>query len=84
MNDYEWVEITKQEFDEFVKSYPNQISRDFCQISEPPVDFFFDWSLAPEGKGDRWDKCVIARAIIQDYKTREFKYWLVKRSSKND
>lgn len=83
MDEYDWIEVSQQEFRDFMNNYPNEISHDHCRIPEPPVDFFFDWSLAPEDDEDRWDKCVISRQIY-DWDEKTYQFWLVKRSKTND
>lgn len=54
-------EVTKAEFDNFIKAYPNELSRDVTGISEPPTATYNDFS-----SGNVWPESVVA-SIILDY-----------------
>lgn len=42
----EFTEVPRDEFSEFVKSYPRQLTADKCGISEPPLVSFSDFQAA--------------------------------------
>jgi len=49
-------QVTKEEFDKFVKEYPRKLTGDCCGICEPPSVTFNDFALA-----NRWPHSVVAR-----------------------
>jgi len=47
--------VDKAEFDEFIKSYPNQIEKNVHTIVEPPYLAFYDMSLPTKAKEGEWE-----------------------------
>ena len=42
----ELVEVTEEQFKEFVSNYPNKLDVDCCGISDPPLVTYNDFSIA--------------------------------------
>jgi hypothetical protein len=61
-------EVTKEEYEEFIKNYPRPLSQDLLTITEPPILQLNDFSL-----GD-WPKSVVAQNRNKDYETDEVIY----------
>lgn len=40
-----YKQVSKEEFEEFIKSYPKKLEIDVCGISEPPLISYNDFSL---------------------------------------
>ena len=45
MANEKYKEVTKEEFDKFIKDYPNTISWDTCGIFDPPKTMAHDFTL---------------------------------------
>jgi hypothetical protein len=59
-------EVTKYEFYEFVKKYPNDLVTDCCGMSEPPTITYNDFTLG------NWPQSVVA----QTTDTENSKYFI--------
>lgn len=51
-------ECTKEEFTEFVTTYPRELVLDFCAIGEPPTLSYNDPTLG------QWPQCVVASCKV--------------------
>ena len=51
-------DVTKQEFDEFIASYPRHLERDVCGICEPPAVSYNDWEIG------WWSRSVVANTML--------------------
>lgn len=51
-------QVTKQEFDEFIASYPRHLERDVCNICEPPAVSYNDWEIG------WWSRSVVANTML--------------------
>lgn len=54
----QFKDVTKQEFDEFIASYPRHLERDVCGIYEPPVVSYNDWEIG------WWSRSVVANTML--------------------
>ena len=61
--------VSKQEFIEFLKSYPRPLERDVYAISDPPTITYNDFQLA-----NRWPYSVVARTWLYDDKEGRYFY----------
>lgn len=70
-DEYEYIEahatiekqlktVTKEEFDEFIASYPRHLERDVCGICEPPAVTYNDWEIG------WWARSVVANTMLYD------------------
>ena len=50
--------VTKQEFDEFIASYPRHLERDVCGICEPPAVSYNDWEIG------WWSRSIVASTML--------------------
>ena len=57
----EFKKVTKEEFDEFVKNYPNDLDWDVCGISEPPLGSYNDFS-----DGKTWPDSMVTKVLFYD------------------
>jgi hypothetical protein len=48
--------VTKEEFENFIKTYPRKLDYDWCAISDPPAISYNDFELA-----NRWPYSIVAR-----------------------
>lgn len=55
-------EVTREEFNEFLKNYPRSLEVDVCGIYEPPCISYNDFELA-----DRWPYSVVAKTWAYSY-----------------
>ena len=53
--------VSKEEFDKFVKSYPNKLEWDVTGICEPPYGSYNDFS-----EGKIWPDSVVASVIMNE------------------
>lgn len=51
-------QVTKQEFDEFIASYPRHLERDVCGICDPPAVSYNDWEIG------WWSRSVVASTMM--------------------
>ena len=51
-------DVTKQEFDEFIASYPRHLERDVCGICEPPAVSYNDWEIG------WWSRSIVASTML--------------------
>lgn len=51
-------QVTKQEFDEFIASYPRHLERDVCGIYEPPIVSYNDLEIG------WWSRSVVANTML--------------------
>lgn len=54
----QFKDVTKQEFDEFIASYPRHLERDVCGIYEPPVVSYNDWEIG------WWSRSIVASTML--------------------
>lgn len=40
-----WIKVSKQQFDDFIKTYPRSLRSDVSLICEPPERTFYDFSV---------------------------------------
>ncbi len=66
-------QVSKEEFEEYIKQYPNPLEKNVCAIPEPPLLTYNDFKLA-----EKWPESVVARVKLYDGseyhfgKTREY------------
>lgn len=60
--------VTKEEFEEFIKNYPRKLIKDVCGISDPPNITYNDLELA-----NKWPYSIVARTFM--YSDEEGDYW---------
>jgi hypothetical protein len=46
-----FVQVNREEYLEFVRSYPRELDFDVCGISEPPVGSYNDLAIDPQWPG---------------------------------
>lgn len=54
-------QVTKEEFEEFIKSYPRPLRIDVCGIYDPPLISYNDFALA-----NRWPYSIVAHTYVYD------------------
>lgn len=54
-------QVSKVEFDAFVKNYPAPLERDVAAMFEPPLLTFNDFRRAPN-----WPESVVAKAVLNE------------------
>lgn len=54
----QFKDVTKQEFDEFIASYPRHLERDVCGICNPPAISYNDWEIG------WWSRSVVASTML--------------------
>lgn len=52
--------VTKEEFEQFILSYPRPLDRDVARMAEPPVVTYNDFSLG------MWPQSVVARHTFEE------------------
>jgi len=55
------IKVTKEEFDKFIKNYPNRLEKDISGIFEPPLLTYNDFS-----SGRIWPNSVVAYAHLNE------------------
>lgn len=60
--------VTKQEFDEFIASYPRHLERDVCGICEPPAVSYNDWEIG------WWSRSIIASTMLYSDNPKDWYY----------
>jgi hypothetical protein len=65
----EFKQVTRAEYEEFLKNYPRPLRSDVCAICDPPVITHNDFELA-----NRWPYSVIARTWLYDDKPGQYFY----------
>lgn len=53
-----YKQVTKQEFDEFIASYPRHLERDVCGICDFPAVSYNDWEIG------WWSRSVVASTMM--------------------
>ena len=61
-------EVSKEEFNNFIKNYPRKLNRDVCGISDPPAISYNDFELA-----NRWPYSIVASTM--HYSDDPNDYW---------
>ena len=61
-------EVTKQEFIDFCNSYPHDLIRDVCGISDPPAISYNDFEIG------WWPLSVVASTYAYDDNTEDYFY----------
>ena len=54
----QYKQVTKQEFDEFIASYPRHLECDVCGICEPPAVSYNDWEIG------WWSRSIVASTML--------------------
>lgn len=54
----QFKDVTKQEFDEFIASYPRHLERDVCGICDPPAVSYNDWEIG------WWSRSIVASTVL--------------------
>lgn len=54
----QYKDVTQQEFDEFIASYPRHLERDVCGICEPPAVSYNDWEIG------WWSRSIVASTML--------------------
>lgn len=67
--------VTKEEFKQFIDSYPRHLERDVAMMCEPPVITFNDFSLGA------WPASVVARYTFEDIECLVPSDWEVKETA---
>ena len=77
-----WVEVSKADFDQYIKEYPKPLERDITHICEPPLMTFNDFS-----EGKVWPQSIVAKAQLYDgseyHGVRTFVYYLPNRKDEH-
>lgn len=63
------VEVSKEEFINFINNYPRPLDRDVCGISDPPLISYNDFELA-----NRWPYSIIASTFLYDDDPNDYFY----------
>ena len=63
------VEVSKEEFINFINNYPRPLDRDVCGISDPPLISYNDFELA-----NRWPDSIIASTFLYDDNPNDYFY----------
>lgn len=63
------VEVSKEEFLNFINNYPRPLDRDVCGISDPPLISYNDFELA-----NRWPDSIIASTFLYDDDPNDYFY----------
>lgn len=61
--------VTKEEFEEFIRNYPRKLERDVCGICDPPAVSYNDFELA-----NRWPYSVVASTFLYDDNPKGYFY----------
>ena len=61
--------VTKEEFEEFIKNYPRKLERDVCGISDPPAVSYNDFELA-----NRWPYSLVGSTFLYDENPDDYFY----------
>lgn len=64
----QYKQVTKQEFDEFIASYPRHLERDVCGICDPPAVSYNDWEIG------WWSRSVVASTMIYSDDPKDLYY----------
>ena len=59
-------QVSKAEFDAFIRQYPRKLDKDVCGIFEPPMISWNDFTLAP-----MWPESVVAYIWPEGYWIKE-------------
>lgn len=60
--------VTKQEFDEFIASYPRHLERDVCGICDPPAVSYNDWEIG------WWSRSIVASTMLYSDNPKKLYY----------
>lgn len=61
-------QVSKEEFDNFIKNYPRKLDCDVCGIGDPPAISYNDFELA-----NRWPYSIVAKTM--GYSDDPNDYW---------
>jgi hypothetical protein len=64
--------VTRDEFEQFVTTYPRVLERDVARMAEPPVVTFSDFTLG------NWPESIVARHTFEESNGRTPCSWYVK------
>ena len=64
----QYKQVTKQEFDEFIASYPRHLERDVCGICEPPAVSYNDWEIG------WWSRSIVASTMLYSDNPKDWYY----------
>lgn len=68
--------VSKEEFDTFIKNYPRKLDRDVCGICDPPAISYNDFELA-----NRWPWSIVASTML--YSDDPDDYWYESPENRN-
>ena len=63
------VEVSKEEFINFINNYPRPFDKDVCGISDPPLISYNDFELA-----NRWPYSIIASTFAYSDNPKDYFY----------
>jgi hypothetical protein len=55
------IQVTKEEFEQFIGNYPNTLETNVAQTFEPPLKTWNDFTIAP-----KWPNSVVAFSHLYD------------------
>jgi len=61
----DFMQVSKEDFDKFIKEYPNKLDYDVTGICEPPLGSYNDVTT-----GKKWPECMVAKVMLymgEDY-----------------
>lgn len=64
----QYKQVTKQEFDEFIASYPRHLERDVCGICDFPAISYNDWEIG------WWSRSVVASTMMYSDDPKDLYY----------
>lgn len=64
-------EVTKEEFDKFIKEYPNELITSMYMIGEPPSLEYNDFS-----DGKVWPESVVASKMLHEWYNQPNTYFI--------
>jgi hypothetical protein len=67
--------VTRDEFEQFVTTYPRVLDRDVAMMAEPPVVTFNDFTLG------NWPESIVARHTFESPSSRTPCDWCVKEAA---
>jgi len=70
--------VTKEEFEQFLKDYPEKLVHDVCRVCDPPMISFNDFT-----KAEKWPESVVAKYFDRYYPTDDITYMIQEPESDN-
>lgn len=56
-----WVEVSKDDFDQYISDYPKPLGKDIARMCEPPMLTYNDFS-----DGKVWPQSIVAKVQLYD------------------